>query len=68
MRMSYDIDQKCMKPMGGKPPEDYEECMQARLCRPMIAKPSISQPQPQHFLCQFQAKMTTNGDSACSEH
>ena len=40
MRMSYHIDQKCMKPMGGNPPENYEECMQARLCRPMIAKHS----------------------------
>ena len=40
MRMSYHIDQKCMKPMGGNPPENYEECMRARLCRPMIAKHS----------------------------
>lgn len=30
MRMSYHIDQKCMKPMGGNPPENYEECMIAK--------------------------------------
>ena len=38
MRMTYHIDQKCMKRMGGNPPENYEECMQARPWRPMIAK------------------------------
>ena len=44
MRMSYHIDQKCMKPMGGNPPENYEECMQARLCRPMTAGPPDNRP------------------------
>ena len=33
MRMSYHIDPKCMKPMGGIPPENYEECMIAKIAK-----------------------------------